>query len=55
MQVTSTKSIRFPKINWGISAGETKDLPASKEAQDRILAESEIKIVDQKTLANSKK
>jgi len=42
MQVTSHKSISFPKLGWGISAGETRDLPEGKEAQQRILAEPEI-------------
>ena len=48
MKVTSTKSISFPKLNWGISAGETKDLPENKEAQDRILQETEITKVESK-------
>lgn len=48
MQVTSTKSITFPKLNWGISAGETKELPKDKAAQDRILAEDGITAVNGK-------
>jgi len=44
-KVTSTKSISFPKLGWGISQGEEKELPADKEAQERILQESEITIV----------
>jgi len=42
MKVTSTKSISFPKLNWGITAGEVRELPEEKQAQDRILQESEI-------------
>lgn len=38
-KVTSTKNIHFPKLNWGINAGEERELPADKEAQARILAE----------------
>lgn len=49
MKVTSTKSIVFPKIPWSISAGEVKDLPQSKEAQERILQEPEIEVVDEKS------
>lgn len=46
MKVTSTKSISFPKLGWGISAGETKELPTGKEAQERILMEQEITVAD---------
>jgi hypothetical protein len=42
MKVTSKKSISFPKLNFGISAGEVKELPEDKEAQTRILAEPDI-------------
>lgn len=41
-KVTSKKSISFPKLGWGISAGEVKDLPEDKEAQERILQEADI-------------
>jgi len=44
-KVTSTKSIAFPKLNWGITAGEERELPTEKEAQERILQEVEITIV----------
>lgn len=46
-KVTSTKSIRFNKLNWGITAGEVKELPEDKEAQERILQEFEITKVDE--------
>jgi len=46
MQVTSKKSIRFGKLNWGISAGQIRDLPEDKEAQKRILSEPDITPVD---------
>jgi hypothetical protein len=48
MQVTSLKSIAFPKLRWGISAGEVKELPKDKAAQDRILAEHGISVVKDK-------
>lgn len=48
MKVTSSKDISFPKLNWGIRAGEVKDLPDDKEAQKRILAEPEISVVNDK-------
>lgn len=37
MKVTSTKSIHFSGFNWGINAGQEKELPESKEAQEVIL------------------
>ena len=45
MQVTSSKSIVFPKLNWGISAGEIRDLPKDKASQERILTEDGISVV----------
>jgi len=42
MRVTSTKSISFPSLNWGITAGGERELPEDKEAQARILQEPEI-------------
>lgn len=47
-KVTSTKSISFPTLGWGISEGEEKELPEEKEAQERILQEVEITIVGAK-------
>ena len=38
MKVSSTETIHFPSLNWGITAGETKELPADKEAQAVILS-----------------
>jgi hypothetical protein len=38
MKITSTKSISFPKFDWGITAGDVRELPADKEAQKIILA-----------------
>lgn len=46
MKVISTKSIRFPKLNWGITAGVETELPEGKEAQERILQETEISVVE---------
>jgi len=48
MKVTATKNISFPKLGWAINAGDVKELPENKEAQKRILAESEIKLVEEK-------
>ena len=42
MKVTSSKDVVFPKLKFGIRAGEVKELPEDKEAQARILAEPEI-------------
>lgn len=38
MQVISTKSVDFPKLGWGITAGDTRELPEDKDAQKIILA-----------------
>lgn len=46
MKVTSNKALSFPKLGWGISPGEVKELPESEEAQERILSEPEIKKVE---------
>lgn len=45
MKVTSRKSIHFPKFDWGITAGETRELPENKEAQEAILANPHIEKV----------
>lgn len=45
-KVISTKSISFPKLRWGITAGVETELPADKEAQERILEEAEITKVE---------
>ena len=42
MKVTTTKSVHFPKLNWGITAGTVRDLPEDKAAQDAILAHGAI-------------
>lgn len=34
----SKKSISFPKFNWGINAGKTRELPKDKKAREAILA-----------------
>lgn len=54
MKVTSKKSISFPTLGWGISAGEEKELPEDKEAQERILAESDIEVVESKSESRRK-
>ena len=51
MQVISTKSIHFPKFNWGINAGETRGLPSDKSIAEAILAHpaiSEVKKASKK-------
>jgi hypothetical protein len=52
MKVTSKKSISFPKLGWGITAGEIRELPEDKEAQERILAEPDIKEVKESRTNN---
>jgi hypothetical protein len=36
--VTSTKTIDFPALGWGIHAGETRELPEDQVAQTTILS-----------------
>jgi hypothetical protein len=43
MKVTASKSIEFPKLQWSIAAGETKELPVDKEVAARILAHPAIR------------
>jgi hypothetical protein len=51
--VTSRKSVDFPKLNWGITAGETRELPEDKKAQAVILAHPAIsKSKEKKPLTN---
>jgi len=42
MRVTSSKTIDFPSLGWGINAGEVADLPDDKEAQELILQNAHI-------------
>lgn len=35
--VTSSKTLDFPELGWGIHAGDAKEMPESKEAQEIIL------------------
>jgi hypothetical protein len=44
-KVTSKKSISFPSLGWGITAGEERELPEGKEAQEAVLAHPEIEEV----------
>jgi len=48
MKATSTISIDFPKLHWGINAGAERELPESPEAQAIILAVPEITKVKEK-------
>lgn len=49
MKVTSTITISFPKLGWGINAGDTRDLPLDESARKRILAEPGISVVGEKS------
>lgn len=49
MEVTSRESVDFPKLDWGITAGETRELPEDKDAQAVILAHPDIREVKPKT------
>lgn len=51
-KVISTKSISFPTLGWGITSGVETEMPAEKEAQERILMEPEITIVGEKITSN---
>jgi hypothetical protein len=42
MKITSSKDVEFPKLNFSICAGETKDAPSGKEAQQIVLAHEAI-------------
>ena len=53
MKVTSRKTISFPKLNWGINKGSTKELSKDKKAAEIILANSVISEVKQ-TIINNK-
>jgi hypothetical protein len=43
--VTSTKTVDFPSIPWGIIAGETRELPEDAGAQASILSLEYITII----------
>lgn len=38
MKVTSRKTLDYPELGWGIHAGETRELPQDKKAQEIILS-----------------
>jgi hypothetical protein len=48
MQVTAKTSVDFPKLGWGINAGDVRELPEDKDAQAVILAEPTISEVQSK-------
>jgi hypothetical protein len=48
MQVTSKISVVFPKLGWGINAGDTRELPEDKDARAIILAHPDIEEVKPK-------
>jgi hypothetical protein len=43
--VTSGKTIDFPALDWGIHAGETRELPEDEAAQKTILSTTFITLV----------
>ena len=43
--VTSSKTLDFPSLGWGIHAGEIRDLPADKDAADLILKNHYITLI----------
>ena len=43
MQVTAKFSVDFPALQWGINAGEVRELPEDKGAQAVILAHPDIR------------
>lgn len=55
MKVTSTKTVSFPSLNWGITAGETKELPEDSDAQEAILERSFITEAGSSKSSSSKK
>lgn len=42
MRVQARKSVHFPKLNWGINAGQQRELPEDKKAQELILSHGAI-------------
>jgi len=45
MKVTSKKTIDFPKYNWGVRAGEERELPKDKEAAEAIQSNRYVSVV----------
>ena len=43
--VTSTKTVDFPDLNWGINKGETRELPVEKSSQEIILSKDYITLI----------
>lgn len=46
MKVVARTSISFPTLGWAISAGEEKELPDDVEAQERILREENVSLIE---------
>ncbi len=51
MKVTSRRSVHFPSLDWGINAGETRELPSDKETQKAILAHPAISEVKKEAIS----
>lgn len=48
MKVKSIDTVSFPSLNWGITAGEVRELPTDKDAQAIILAHPSISLAEEK-------
>lgn len=55
MKVTSKTSVSFPKLDWAISAGEEKELPEGKEAQERVLSDPNIEVLETKSKSQERR
>ena len=49
MQVTSRKTIVFPKLKWGINKGEVRELPEDEKSAKFILDHPVISKVEDKS------
>lgn len=45
LKVTSTVTIDFPSLDWGINAGATRELPVDEATQKIILSDERITII----------
>jgi hypothetical protein len=55
MRVIAKKSVFFPKLKWGINAGQERELPEDKAAQNIILAHNAISKIAAKDKETIKK
>lgn len=52
MRVTASKSVDFPSLGWGITAGDTRELPEDKDAQKAILDHPAISKTKKETISD---